>query len=69
MNSRRKDVAPNDPDRTLEWDHYKDYIGESEDLFPAMDKFKKVTREILPSMPTDRRLRGFIFGGWAMSQV
>lgn len=49
MNSRRKDVAPNDPDRTLEWDHYKDYVsGQSEDLFPAMDAFKKVTREILP---------------------
>ena len=49
MNSRRKDVAPNDPDRTLEWDHYKDYIsGQSEDMFPAMDSFKKVAREILP---------------------
>lgn len=49
MNSRRKDVAPNDEDRVLDWSNYKDYVsGQSESLFPAMDAFKKVTREILP---------------------
>jgi iron(III) transport system substrate-binding protein len=49
MNSRRKDVAPNDLDRALEWDHYKDYVsGQSENFFPAMAEFKKLAREILP---------------------
>ena len=49
LNSRRKDVAPNDPDRMIDWSRYKDYIsGQSEDLAPAMVEFKNITRDILP---------------------
>jgi ABC-type Fe3+ transport system substrate-binding protein len=48
LNSRRKDVAPNDPDRLIDWSRYKDYVsGQTEEFFPAMAEFKKLTREIL----------------------
>lgn len=48
LNSRRKDVAPNDPDRVIEWDRYKDYVsGQTEEFFPAMAKFKELTRQVL----------------------
>jgi iron(III) transport system substrate-binding protein len=49
MNSRRKDVEPNDKDRILEWDRYQDYVsGQSEEFFPSMNEFKTLAREILP---------------------
>ena len=49
MNSRRKDVPPYDADRMLDWSNYKTYVsGQSEELFPAMNEFKNITREILP---------------------
>lgn len=48
LNSRRKDVAPGDKDRVLEWHRYKDFVsGQSEEFHQAMIEFKKLTRELL----------------------
>lgn len=48
LNSRRTDVPVVDPERAVDWSRYKDYLsGQSEDLFPAMAEFKKITRDIL----------------------
>ena len=48
LNSRRTDVPVVDPDRAVDWSNYKEYLsGQTEDLFPSMAAFKKITREVL----------------------